>query len=383
MTDDELRPATLAVHAGRLAVHGAVVAPVFHSAIYEDAPGADYHDVRYIRLNNTPNARSVATAVAALEGGEAGLVLASGMAAIATALLSVVRSGDHVLASRGLYGGTHGLLTVDLARLGVDVDFVDPCAVGEWEDVVTERTSAVLVESISNPLIRVGDHGAIVAFARARGLTTIVDNTLASPLNFRPLDHGYDLCLHSATKYLNGHSDLVAGVVVGSRDRVLAAKKVADHMGGSLDPDACARLRRGLTTLELRVRRQNATALTIARALARRPEILTVHHPGLPTHADHARAAALLAGAGGLFSVEVDGGGEAALAMLSRLRLFRRAPSFGGVESLATRPMDTSHRGVPEAVRAAEGIGPGLVRLSVGVEAPEDLLRDLEQALAR
>lgn len=381
MTDDDLQPATLAVHSGRIDVLGAVVAPVFHSAIYEDPPGGDYHDVRYIRLNNTPNARSVAQAVAALEGAEAGLVLGSGMAALSTALFSVVRAGDHVLASRGLYGGTHSLLTVDLPRLGIDVSFVDPCAVDGWSEAVTERTTAVLVESISNPLIRVGDHPAITAFSKARGLVTIVDNTLASPLNFRPLDHGYDLVVHSATKYLNGHSDLVAGVVVGDHARVLAAKKVADHLGGSLDPDACARLRRGLATIELRVTRQNETALEVARVLAQRPEIRVVHHPGLPTHADHDRARRLLGGAGGLFSVEVDGGGEAALGMLSRLRLFRKAPSFGGVESLATRPMDTSHRGVPEDVRRAEGIGPDLVRLSVGVEACEDLVRDLEQAL--
>jgi cystathionine gamma-synthase/cystathionine gamma-lyase/cystathionine beta-lyase len=379
---DDLAPATLAVHAGRIDVLGAVVDPVFHSAIYEDPPGGDCHDLRYIRLNNTPNAQSVATAVAALEGAEAGLVLGSGMAAIATALMSVLRSGDHLLASRGLYGGTHGLLTVDFARLGIDVTFVDPCAVSNWDSALRPNTVAVLVESISNPLVRVGDHPAIVAFARAHGLVTLIDNTLASPLNYRPLLHGYDLCIHSATKYLNGHSDLVAGVVLGSAERIGAVKRVGEHMGGSLDPSACARLRRGLMTIELRVTRQNVTALRLARHLEGKPGVLAVYHPGLASHADHARSVKLLNGAGGLFSVEIEGGGERALAFLNGLQLFRRAPSFGGVESLATRPVDTSHRGVPDDVRRASGIGPGLVRLAVGVEDSADLARDLDGALS-
>lgn len=385
MTDSPARALeTRLIHAGEPSprIAGAVVMPVFQTAMYEYRGGGEYHDIPYIRLNNTPNHKAVQEKLAAIEGGEAALVTASGMAAISTTLLALLRAGDHVLAQGCLYGGTRTFLESRLPRFGISVDFLDMDDPGAWASAARETTRVVYVESMTNPLLEVTDLDAVVAFARARGLISVVDNTLATPVNLRPLARGVDLSLHSATKYLNGHSDIVAGAVIGARRHVARVKHLLDHTGGSLDPHACALLHRGLKTLALRVRAQGEGALALARALQEHPAVARVHYPGLPQHPHHARARALLEGCGGLLSFELRGGAAAAERLLERLELPIVAPSLGGVETLITRPAVTSHAGVDPETRARLGISDGLVRVSVGIERPGDLVADFQAALA-
>jgi len=374
---------TLVIHAGqskpRLA--GAVVTPIVQSATFDFSGAHDGEALRYIRYHNTPNHEVLHARLAALENAEAALVVASGMAAIAAGLLSVLSAGDHVLVQDSLYGGTAALVDQDLARLGIDVERFDGRRAEQLEARLRPTTRAIYTEALSNPLVLVADHQAIIAFARQHGLVSMIDATFATPINFQPLDLGYDLALHSATKYLNGHSDIVAGVVAGQRERVAAAGTVMRHLGGALDPHACFLLERGLKTLALRMARHNANALAIARFLARHPAVRAVHHPGLEDHPDHARATRLFRGYGGVLAFDV-GSDEAAARLLDRLRVMVVAPSLGGVETLVSRPKLTSHAGLDPQQRRQLGITDGLVRIAAGVEAPEDLIRDLEQALA-
>jgi len=374
---------TLLVHAGepRPRTGGAVTMPIFQSSTFEETERRGYHDIRYARLSNTPTHDSLHQKLAALEGAEAALATASGMAAVSAALFSVLRAGDHLLAQEGLYGGTHDLIARDLPRLGIEHTFVpgdDPSA---WERALTPRTRAFYVESMTNPLVRVADLPAATTFARSHGLVSIIDNTFATPLGFQPLRHGFDLVLHSATKYLNGHNDLIAGALMGSAERVRTAKTTLDHLGGSLDPHACFLLQRGLKTLGVRFRQQCATALAVAKALEKLPAVARVNHLGLPSHPHHARARELFAFFGAMLSFDIRGGAEAAEKMFTRLTLPLHAPSLGGLETLVTRPAASSHVGLSPEERAHIGIGDGLVRVSIGLEAPEDLIEDFGRAL--
>ena len=375
---------TLLVQAGEPRILGAIAMPVFQSAMYEDPPGGgtDYHALRYIRLNNVPNHRAVCDKLAAVEGAEAGVVTASGMAAIATALLTVVGAGDHILVQRCTYGGTNSLVTQDLARLGVRCDFIDDDPVA-WRKLCTPRTRAVLTEAITNPLLDVPDHEALLAFAQSAGLLTMIDNTMASPVNFRPLALGYDLCLYSATKYLNGHSDIVAGVILGSTEHIAQVKRRLDHFGGSMDPHAAFLLQRGVKTLGLRMRQHNRSTLAIARWLEAQPIVKRVRYPFLESHPHYDRARRLFAGGGGVLSFELDGTVGAAIRFVDSLKLAVKAPSFGGVETLVTRPAATSHAGLTAEDRHAIGITDGLVRLAIGIEDTDDLLADVAQALGQ
>jgi len=301
---------TLLVHAGepRPRVDGAVSMPIFQSSTFEETEARGYHDIRYARLSNTPSHESLHQKLAALEGAEAALATASGMAAVSAALFSVMRAGDHLIAQDGLYGGTHDLIRHDLPRLGIEHTFVPGDDPASWERALTPRTRVFYVEAMTNPLVRVGDLPAAVSFARAHGLTSIIDNTFATPLGFQPLRRGFDLVIHSATKYLNGHSDLIAGALMGSAERVRTAKKTVDHLGGSLDPHACFLLQRGLKTLAVRFRQQCATALTVAQFLERNPAVAKVNHLGLASHPNHARARELFAFYGAMMSFEIRGG---------------------------------------------------------------------------
>jgi cystathionine beta-lyase/cystathionine gamma-synthase len=374
---------TTAVHAGTAVprVLGAVVTPVFQSAMYED-DGASYHDIRYIRLNNTPNHAAVQQKLAALEGAEAAIVASSGMAAITTAMLTVLQAGDHLLVQDSLYGGTHGFVTRDLGRFGISHTFVAGDDVASWEAGLRPETRAVYLETISNPLMRVPDLEGAVAFARRHGLVSMIDNTFASPVNFRPVERGFDLSLHSGTKYLNGHSDLVAGAAVGSTDIVHRIKERLDHLGGSLDPHACFLLERGMKTLALRVRRQNENAGRLAGLLAGHRSVERVHYPGLPEHPGHDRAARLFDGMGGMLSFDLRGGVPAAERFVKALSIPVFAPSLGGCETLVTRPALTSHSSLPPEERKALGITDSLVRVSAGIESGDDLVEDFERALA-
>lgn len=375
---------TRAIHAGEPSPRhqGAVAMPIYQSATFvADGDDLSYHDIRYARLSNTPNHLVLHAKLAALENAEAALVAASGMAAISTAILSVVTSGDHLLVHKVLYGGTHDFVVKDLPGLGVAYDVIDATQPGTWKAKLRPNTKAIYVETLTNPLLEVADHSAVVAFAREHGLISLIDNTFASPVNFRPPEHGYDLSLHSATKYLNGHSDLIAGAVIGSRKLVEKIRVKMNHLGGSLDPHACFLLHRGIKTLGVRVRFQNESALKLARFLAKHPAVSKVMYPGLEDHPQHARAKELFLGFGGMISIELRGGLDAANRMLKKVRLALNAPSLGGVESLICRPAAMSHAGLTREERAASGISESLIRISIGLEAPEDLIEDFNSAL--
>lgn len=378
-----MRIETKLVHAGepRPRPGGAVTMPIFQSSTFEYAGEGTYHDVRYLRLNNTPNHIVLHDKIAMLEGAPAALVAGSGMAAISATLLAVLSTGDHLLAHDGLYGGTQDLLANDLAKLGIQCSFVDARRPDTWLGQVTPQTRAFYVEAITNPLMQVGALDEVAQFARRQGLVSIIDNTLATPINFRPIEHGFDIVLHSATKYLNGHTDIVAGALAGRADLVATIKRKLDHLGGTLDPHACFLLHRGLKTLALRVRHQNLSAFTLASFLERHEAVRTVNYPGLESHPEHARARALFDGMGGTLSFELKAGLLAAERLFDRLEIPVNAPSLGGPETLITRPAVTSHSGLRAEERKRLGIDDGLVRVSVGLESSADLLEDFEKAL--
>jgi cystathionine beta-lyase/cystathionine gamma-synthase len=383
MSTDSRRLETQLVHAGEPLprIGGAVEMPIFQSATYAYAGEGSYDDVRYLRNNNTPSQLALHAKLAALEGAQASLVSASGMAAISATLFGVLSAGDHLLAQSCLYGGTHELITEQFARFGLSADFIDADQPDSWRAKLTPRTRGIYVESMTNPLLEVADLSAVAAFARAHGLISIIDNTFASPVNFRPIAAGFDLVVHSATKYLNGHADIVAGAVSGSAAHIERIRHTLNLFGGALDAHAAFLLKRGLKTLALRVRFQNDSTLRIARYLEAQPAVRRVNYPGLESHPRHARARELFLGCGGVLSFELDGPASRADEFASRLRIPALAPSLGGVQSLLTRPATTSHAGLPRAQRLQLGIGDALLRLSVGIEATEDLLEDLEQAL--
>ena len=374
---------TQLVHAGdpRPRIDGAVEMPIFQSATYEYRGESRYDDVRYLRLNNTPNHLALHAKLATLEGSQAALVTASGMAAITSTLLTVLRAGDHLLAQSCLYGGTHDLVTGEFGGLGLTADFIDADRRETWAAQLKPNTRAIYVESLTNPLLEVADLTAVVEFARAHGLISIIDNTFASPVNYRPIAAGFDLVVHSATKYLNGHSDIVAGAVAGSSELIERIRHKANHLGGSLDPHAAFLLNRGLKTLALRVRYQNDSALRIARFLEAHPGVTRVHYAGLESHPRHARAQRLFAGFGGVLSFELEGAAQRADEFAARVRIPAIAPSLGGVHTLLTRPATTSHAGLSREDRQRLGISEALLRLSVGIEATDELIEDFTQAL--
>ena len=374
---------TKLVHSGETPrIEGAVTTPIFQSAMYETFGGPDYHDIKYIRLNNTPNHAVLHRKLAAIENAENAVVTASGMAAITTALLSVLKSGDHLLIQNTLYGGTDSFVIDDLPGFGIAYDFIDPGKPDTWGPKLRPATRAIYVEAISNPLVEVGELAAVVEFARKNKLVSLIDNTFASPINFRPSEHGFDLSLHSCTKYLNGHSDIVAGAVIGRAELVDKIKHKLDHLGGTLDPHACFLLQRGLKTLGLRVARQNESAMKIASFLEGHRAIAKVNYPGLPSSPYHARASKLFDGFGGMLSFEVAGGIEKVERFMRAVTLPIIAPSLGGTDTLLTRPAVTSHAGLDPEARRKKGISDTLVRMSVGIEWADDLVEDLDQALA-
>ncbi|MCH7924940.1 MAG: aminotransferase class I/II-fold pyridoxal phosphate-dependent enzyme, partial [Planctomycetes bacterium] len=313
---------------------------------------------------------------------EAALVTSSGMAAISATLLTILSAGDHLLALDCLYGGTHGLVAKDLPQYDISHSFIDGDAPDSWEQRLTPKTKVIYIETLTNPLLQVADIQAVAKFAKKHGLLSIIDNTFASPVNFRPIEWGIDLVIESCTKFMNGHSDLVAGAVAGRRDMIRRIKERLDHLGGSLDPHACFLLHRGLKTLAVRVRYQNESALRIARFLSQHPAVERVNYPGLKSHPQHARAQELFDGFGGMISFELNGGAEAADRFLDSSELAAVAVSMGGPETLMVRPAQAVHSNLSPEERARSGISETLIRLSVGLEATEDLIADFEQALS-
>jgi cystathionine beta-lyase/cystathionine gamma-synthase len=375
---------TKLIHAGEPnpRIQGAVSMPIFQSANFEYSGETDYHDLKYIRLNNTPNHIALHQKLAALENAEAALVTASGMAAISTALLSVLSTGDHLLAQDCLYGGTHDFITKDFAAFGISYTFINADEPDSWKRSLRPNTRAIYVETMTNPLLQVADLKGVVQFAKEHNLVSLIDNTFASPVNFRPSELGLDLSLHSCTKYLNGHSDIVAGAVIGRADLVRTVKRRLDHLGGSLDPHAAFLLHRGMKTLALRVKFQNESTLKIARFFDCHPAVERVNYAGLASHPRHARARELFDGFGGVLSFELKGGIEEAQRFMDKTTLPISAPSLGGVETLITRPVTTSHSGISADNRKRLGISDRLIRLSVGIEATEDIIGDFNEALS-
>jgi cystathionine beta-lyase/cystathionine gamma-synthase len=375
---------TLALHAGE-DTHEPdtpVVTPLFQNASFVSEVGGG-GTLRYPRYGNTPNAEIIQRRLAALDGAEAGLVLASGMGATACALLALLRPGDHLLASRGMYGGTQELLTQEFASLGIAVTLVSPHEPRAWRRGMRKETRAIFLESPVNPSCRVVDLRPLRYLSHENGLALVVDSTFASPVNFRPLEHGADVVIHSATKYLNGHHDVVGGAVLGTSSYIDEVRRKMVLWGQSPDPFACWLLERGLKTLDVRVKRQNENAMAIATWAEERKEIKVVHYPGLQSHPDHATAVHHMDGFGGMLGLELVGGGRAAERFIRKLRLVRHAPSLGGVDSLVCEPRHTSHTQFTSEQRAALGIPDGFLRISVGIEDASDLIADLEQALPK
>jgi cystathionine beta-lyase/cystathionine gamma-synthase len=334
----------------------------------------------YTRYAN-PTVRELEESLAAVEDAEAALALSSGMAAMTTAVASLVRAGDEVLASASLYGGTVRLLTDLLPRFGVTARFVGVPDLARVERVAGERSRVLIVESPTNPGLEIVDLAAVCASAHARGLVVIADNTFATPLLQRPLALGADLVMHSLTKALAGHSDVIGGALAGSRARIDAARATMKVLGGCMDPHAAFLVLRGVKTLHLRVERQCDNALALARRLEGHAGVTRVLYPGLPSHPGHDVARRQMSAFGGVVTLVLAGGLPAAERFYDRLRLVARAASLGGVESLASLPVHTSHYGLPEDKLREAGIDPGMVRLSLGVEDAADVIADVERAL--
>jgi cystathionine beta-lyase/cystathionine gamma-synthase len=374
---------TKVIHAGepKPSICGAVAMPIFQSATFEYTGEAQYDDIRYIRLNNTPNHLALHQKLAALEKAEAAVVTASGMAAITTTLLTFLSAGDHLLAESCLYGGTHDFITKMFPKLGIGFDLIEGDNPNSWAEKVRPNTKAFYMETMTNPLLGIPKIKELIPFAGKHNLLTIIDNTFASPVNFRPLEWGFDISIHSCTKYLNGHSDMVGGAVIGREELIKRVTQQLNLLGGTLDPHACFLLHRGIKTLALRVHYQNQSAFKIAQFIENHPAIGQVNYPGLVSHPGHARAQELFDGFGGMLSFELKGGLAAADRFIQLTTLPTLAPSLGGVETLITRPATTSHSGLSSEARKAIGISDALIRLSVGIEAIDDLLEDFDQAL--
>ena len=372
------RPDTLCVHAGTHLDErtGGVNSPIYTSTAYA-YPNPTGENV-YPRYYNVPNQRVIARKLASLEKGEDGIVFGSGMAAISTLLLAHLKPGDHAVFQADLYGGTYHLVTSELTRFGVEVALARTLA--EFSAALRPNTRVLYVESPSNPLLRCVDLAAVAKLARERGVLSAIDNTFASPINQTPLEVGIDAVVHSGTKYLNGHSDVNAGVVVSSREVIRKVTACALSLGGMLDAQACYQLERGLKTLALRVRQQNENAGRLARFLQSHPTVGRVIYPGLPDHPDHALAARQMRGFGGMLSFEPRQPSQVDR-LLERLQLATPALSLGGVETLVTVPSRTSHRTLSPEERQQAGISDGLVRVSVGIEDIDDLIHDFDQAL--
>lgn len=377
--DRSPRPSTLCIHAGTHLdqASGGACSPIYTSTAYA-YPNPTNENI-YPRYFNVPNQRVINRKLAALEQGEDAITFGSGMAAISTLLFAYLKPGDHAVFQADLYGGTYHFVAKELTSFGVEVSYCR--STDAFATSLRANTRLIYVESPSNPLLRCVDLAAIAALGRAHDVLTIIDNTFATPINQNPIALGFDAVIHSATKYLNGHSDVNAGVVISSSAIIRQVTESAISHGGMLDPHACYQLERGLKTLALRVSQHNKNAEHLARYLQAHHAVARVNYPGLAEHSDHAIATRQMRGFGGMLSFEL---GEPAQVdhLLSRLRIVMPALSLGGVESLVCIPSRTSHRTMTPAERQNTGISDGLVRVSVGIEDVDDLLEDFDQALS-
>jgi methionine-gamma-lyase len=382
--------ATRAIHSGELktGLNAPVTAPIVRSANFTFADTAEMKRWAegkskayiYTRYGN-PTLAVAEEKIAQLENAEAAVVTASGSAAISSALLSLLQAGDELIATRQLYGGSYRLMRDILPRMGIRIHHLEANLEG-FDRLVNGKTRAFYLETPTNPTLGLVDLRKAAALARKHKLVALTDNTFATPILQKPLDLGFDLVLHSATKYLAGHSDIVAGAVAGNRELIGKVRSTMISFGGSMDPDPAYLLIRGIKTLEIRVRRQCQSALAVARFLEAHPKISRVHYPGLPSHPDHNLAKRQMTDFGGMLAFDVKGGLSAARRFCDRTKLFLLAASLGGVESLIVLPIYTSHYRMSTAELAAAGVSPGTVRMSIGLEDPADLLADLQFALS-
>jgi cystathionine beta-lyase/cystathionine gamma-synthase len=384
-----MKPATELIHRPDAPINAAsLTTPIYETTtfVFESAEEVrDYNEGRsakflYTRYSN-PTIVEVERTIAALEAADTALVLSSGQAATATALLALTKAGDEVVCSSAIYGGTLHLLNDLLARFGVKARFVSIDDLRHPESVLSDATRVLWFESPINPTLRCLDIAAIASACRARGVTSVIDNTFASPMNQQPVTMGVDLVMHSATKYLNGHSDVTAGVLAGKSALIAEMLKLRKLIGTILDPSAAYSLGRGVKTLSVRMERHNANALAVAQWLDRDPRVETVYYPGLESHPDHAIAKRQMRGFGGMVCIDLGADYTRAARFFDRLQVIKRAASLGGVESLCSLPVLTSQWGHSDDELRRAGVTLGMARLSVGLEDCEDLIADLDQAL--
>jgi cystathionine beta-lyase/cystathionine gamma-synthase len=386
-----MRKSTELIHAGEMGGAGqtpSLTTPIFETStfVFESAAAVQRYQSQeldgylYSRYEN-PTIVAVERKLAVVEGAEASLLFSSGMAATSHALLTLLQQGDEVVCSAAAYGGTHHLLADMLPRFGIATRFVSLDELADVGSAIGPRTRVVWFESPINPTLRCVDVRRVAAGCRAAGVTSIVDNTFATPINQPVLAMGVDLSMQSATKYLNGHSDVTAGVLSGPRRLIDSIARARRLLGGTTDPQPAYALGRGLKTLALRVARHNANAQAVAEALDGHRALTRVYYPGLRSHPDHTIAAAQMSGFGGMVTIDLAAGQEAAFRAFDRLRVIKRAASLGGVESLCSLPILTSHTGFSNEDLERAGVTRGMMRLSIGLEDPQDLIEDLEQAL--
>ncbi|DAC23355.1 MAG TPA: aminotransferase class I/II-fold pyridoxal phosphate-dependent enzyme [Candidatus Poseidoniales archaeon] len=382
------RFATDAVHSGTQHIGDAVNTPIFQSSTYKLtderyagwAAGAQ-HTLLYARLSSV-NSDAVAQKLAALEGGEDAETFSSGMAAISTTLMAMLNQGDHIVASADIYGGTYGLLTEEFPRFGISTTMADMRDPASYEAAIQPNTKILYIETLTNPVLKICDIEAMAEVAKRHKLLLIIDNTFASPWGCKPLTLGVDLVIHSTTKYLGGHSDILGGAVVGSKEHIAKIFMRKVHFGAAPDPHSCYLLERGMRTLDVRMPRICENAFTLATRLEQHDAIELVYHSKLESHPDYEIGQRILPNGSGMVAFVVKGGDEAALKFMRNLTLIYEATSLGGVESLIECPFNSSHMFVPEEVRMEAGVVPGFVRLSIGIEDVEDLWSDIEGALA-
>ena len=366
--------------------NGPLSTPIYQTSTFEvtdaqEQVRATSTDRFYTRYGN-PTHTVAENAIAELEGTDASLLFSSGMAAITTSFLTLCKAGDHIVAQRDIYGGVTKFLSQWLPRLGIETTFVDTNNMEQHAAAIRPNTKIIHVESPTNPTVRVVDLEKIAALARKHGLVSTIDATFGTPINCRPAEWGIDLVLHSGTKYFGGHSDLICGIATGSRDLIDQIHQVRTTLGCSMDPHAAFLLLRGIKTIAVRVQRQNESALKVAEFLSRHPKVTRVHYPMLKAHPDYELAKKQMAGAGGVLSFEIEGTGEDACHVAEALNLFTLAPSLGGVDSLVTIPVLTSHAMIAPELRRKMGVTEQMIRISVGIENVDDLIADLETGLA-
>jgi cystathionine beta-lyase/cystathionine gamma-synthase len=335
----------------------------------------------YTRFGN-PTVRKLERKMADLEGAEDAAAFSSGMAAISSTIFTLVSSGDHIISTRDLYGGTIGFFKNMLPRFGVEVSFVESTDLEEMKAAIRKNTKIIYAETPTNPTLKIVDLPSIAELSEKRGITTVVDSTFASPYNLKPIEFGIDVVIHSATKYLGGHNDVTAGVVCGVGDFIQKLVETRKPLGGTLDPHAAWLLLRGLKTLGLRIERHNTNGIAVAKYLEKQSRVKRVYYPGLQNHPQHSIARQQMKGFGGVVSFEIDGDLETTINFVDNLKLCSIAPTLGGTETLVTQPVTSSHYFVSAEDRKKMGITDQLVRLSLGIEDPEDIVADLEQAFA-